>query len=129
MPGKSDPPDSKTPFHNPFAALGQLRKDLPSANTPAAQPEPTPPARASKSAPPSIPRAVVRLERTGRGGKEVTVIDHLDVRNRDEWLKALKAALGCGGVVEGDRLVLQGDHRERLRTILAARGVKKVTVS
>jgi translation initiation factor 1 len=124
-------PGEKSPFHNPFASLGALRQTLPGGDAPPSEPAPptrqptAPPAPAGKT----IPRAVVRLERTGRGGKEVTVIDHLEVKNRDEWLKALKSALGCGGVVEEDRLVLQGDHRERLRTILAARGVKKITVS
>jgi translation initiation factor 1 len=73
----------------------------------------------------------VRLERTGRGGKEVTVIEHLAVppMEREKWLKALKGALGCGGVVEGDALVLQGDQRTRVPKLLAARGVKKVTVA
>jgi translation initiation factor 1 len=72
---------------------------------------------------------VVRLERSGRGGKEVTVVEHLDIPASDleVWLKALKAALGCGGSVEGDALVLQGDHRKRLPVLLTQRGVKKVT--
>ena len=121
-------PDEKTPFHNPFAQLKQLRGDRPDpAPAPPAPPAPEP---VQRSAGPSIPRAVVRLERSGRGGKEVTVIEHLAVppMEREKWLKALKAALGCGGVVEGDAIVLQGDHRTRLPKILSARGVKKVTV-
>jgi translation initiation factor 1 len=79
----------------------------------------------------SIPRAVVRMERSGRGGKEVTVVEHLGLSavDRDRWLKALKAALGCGGQVEDGALVLQGDQRERLPKLLAARGVKKITVA
>jgi translation initiation factor 1 len=40
----------------------------------------------------------------------------------------MKAALGCGGSVEGDALVLQGDLRERVRKLLEARGVRKVTL-
>ena len=67
----------------------------------------------------------------GRGGKEVTVVERLGLPpiERERWLTALKAALGCGGVLEGDALVLQGDHRARLPAILAGRGVKKVTVA
>jgi translation initiation factor 1 len=111
------------PFHNPFGALGAIRDTLPerAAPTPAAPP----PARAA--ARPSGPaRAVVRMERTGRGGKEVTVVDHLGLapKDREVWLKALKGALGCGGVIEDDRLVLQGDHRKRLPALLEARGVR-----
>lgn len=115
------------PFHNPFDALRALRDALPEAPA-AAPPRPDPPTAA---APSGVARAVVRLERTGRGGKEVTVIDKLGLgpRQRDEWLKALKAALGCGGTVEDDRLVLQGDQRTRLRELLAARGVRKITVA
>jgi len=70
------------------------------------------------------------MERSGRGGKEVTVVDHLDLSpsDREKWLKALKAALGCGGVIEGATMVLQGDHRARLPEILTKRGVKRVTL-
>ncbi len=70
------------------------------------------------------------MERSGRGGKEVTVVEHLGLppSEREKWVKALKASLGCGGLVEGDTLVLQGDHRKRLPSLLTARGVKRVTV-
>lgn len=116
------------PFHNPFEALRALRDALPEAPA-AAPPRPEPPPTVATTK--GVARAVVRLERTGRGGKEVTVIDKLGLgpRQRDEWLKALKAALGCGGTVEDDRLVLQGDQRTRLRELLAARGVRKITVA
>ena len=116
--------DEKTPFHNPFAALGPLRGKLPEPPAPAL-PTPAPPPAAKP-----IPRAVVRMERSGRGGKEVTVVEHLEIRpaDREAWVKALKASLGCGGQVDGDTLVLQGDHRKRLPALLTARGVKKVTI-
>ena len=70
------------------------------------------------------------MERSGRGGKEVTVIEHmaLSPKEREDWLKALKAGLGCGGVVEGENLMLQGDQRNRLPKLLESRGVKKVTI-
>ena len=115
------------PFNSPFASLAPLRGTLP-------EPKPsssvTP---AEKPLPPGvkpIARAVVRMERSGRGGKEVTVVEQLPLSaaERDKWLKELKASLGCGGVVEGDTLVLQGDHRKRLPEILAKRGVKRVTI-
>jgi translation initiation factor 1 len=112
-----------SPFHNPFGALGERYGLKPGAD---AGPSPAPPPGV-----PVIARAVVRLERTGRGGKEVTVVEQLPLSpvDRDQWLKALKASLGCGGVVEGESLVLQGDHRDRLPALLTARGVKKVTVA
>jgi translation initiation factor 1 len=114
-------------FNNPFASLGPLKERLPAAPEPAAPATPTPKVAASNTGK-TYARAVVRMERSGRGGKEVTVIEQLDLpaAARDEWLRALKASLGCGGVIEGEHIVLQGDHRKRLPGILTARGVKKV---
>ena len=113
--------EPKKPFNNPFAALGGLREGLPEGQ----------PARpAVKAAPRAPAKAVVRLERAGRRGKEVTVIEHLELTpaDREAWLKALKSSLGCGGVLEDEALVLQGDHRDRAAKWLTARGVKKVSV-
>src|SRR5688572_30302067 len=101
--------DEKKPFNNPFGALQAKRKDLP------AGPAPKPPAEKKGPA-----RAVVRYERKGRGGKEVTVIEQLELslKEREKWLKELKGALGCGGVLEGDDLVVQGDQRDRVKAWL-----------
>ncbi len=113
--------DDKKPFNNPFGALGNLRDALPQGRLQVQrEPKHTSPAR-----------AVVRIERSGRRGKEVTVIEHLElpVEQRELWLKELKAAFGCGGSVEGAALVLQGDLRARSGKWLEAHGVKKVTLS
>jgi len=111
--------DEKKPFHNPFGALRDKLGDLPPG--PAPRPAATPKGPA---------RAVVRMERKGRRGKEVTVVEQLELPlpQLEAWLKELKNALGCGGAVEGATLVLQGDQRKRLPDLLAARGVRKVTV-
>lgn len=108
--------------NNPFGKLKEMMKDLPPG-----------PARAAPSAraEPKVPaRAVVRMERKGRGGKEVTVVEQLDLRpaELEAWLKALKQSLGCGGAVEEGALVVQGDHRARVKAWLEARGVKRVSV-
>lgn len=106
------------PFHNPFGDLG---KRLGIDPAPAARPAPRP-----GKAPPA--RAVVRQERKGRGGKTATVVEKLGLgpAELEAWLLDLKRSLGCGGAVEGDALVLQGDLRERVAARLEARGVKKV---
>ncbi|MFZ5440599.1 MAG: translation initiation factor [Myxococcota bacterium] len=113
--------DEKKPFHNPFAALGGLRDALP------AGPEKKPEEKKVKLP----PRAVVRLERAGRRGKEVTLVEHLELKpdEREQWLRELKGALGCGGALEEEALVLQGDLRERAAKWLEKRGVKKVTIA
>jgi len=106
------------PFHNPCQALREKLGDLP------------PGPQRKTEAPKGPARAVVRMERKGRGGKEVTVLDQLELAplQLQEWLKDLKNALGCGGVVEGATLVLQGDQRKRLPKLLEDRGVRKVIV-
>jgi translation initiation factor 1 len=103
----------------PFAALEALRDRLPSQQRSAEPPKPKGPAR-----------AVVRMERKERGGKEVTVVDHLGLAANElvVWCRALKQALGCGGSVENGTIILQGDLRTRLPELLTKRGVAKVTI-
>lgn len=74
-----------------------------------------------------VPERVVarlRIEKAGRRGKTVTVVENLP-RNR-AFLKGLatelKQACGSGGTVVDDRVEIQGDHRDRLRALLAGRG-------
>src|SRR4051812_20548410 len=110
--------DDKKPFHNPFGALREKLQDLPAG----------PLVEAARARGPA--RAVVRMERKGRAGKEVTVVERLELKpaELEAWLKALKDALGCGGALEGETLVLQGDQRKRLPALLTGRGVRKVTI-
>jgi translation initiation factor 1 len=125
--GKRDPPPPRpaaaTPFNSPFAKLAARRGEV-AADQPRAEPAPPPKA----SVEPLPARAVVRLERKGRGGKEVTVIEKLELPPRalGAWADELKRSLGCGGVVEGAAIVVQGDQRDRVRRWLEVRGVAKV---
>lgn len=117
-------PGDGAAFHE---ALARLRDQLPAgASTP--PPPSSEPARASHSTP---ARAVVRIDRKGRRGKEATVVDKLDLTPDAllDWLDDLKRSLGCGGSLEGEAIVLQGDQRDRVRRWLEARGVRRVTVS
>ncbi len=89
--------DEKTPFHNPFGVLGALRDKLPAAPKPPVERPAAEgsgeagalakPMEAGASAPAgrkatgkTYARAVVRMERAGRGGKEATVIEQLRCR-------------------------------------------------
>ena len=119
---KSPPNDAERgPFNAAFSGLTSLRDALPSQERP--EPRSAPPAKGPA-------RAVVRYERKGRGGKEATVVEQLALspRERAEWLLAMKQALGCGGTLEGEALVLQGDQRSRVRGWLEARGVSRISV-
>jgi translation initiation factor 1 len=68
--------------------------------------------------------AKLRMEKTGRGGKTVTVVDGLP--NNAEFLKALcqelKRACGTGGATSDGAVELQGDLRERVREFLQKKG-------
>jgi translation initiation factor 1 len=127
--GKRDKPAPAPPPAAPFnPALARLAGRL--AGAPAMPAMRDPPAPAERTPPPGPARAVVRMERSGRGGKTVTVVEKLELRPREleAWCSGLKRALGCGGAVEGGALVVQGDARERVARWLEDRGVRKVTV-
>jgi translation initiation factor 1 len=68
--------------------------------------------------------ARLRIERAGRRGKTVTVVEGLP-RNA-AFLKSLagdlKRACGSGGTVVEDRVEIQGDHVAKIRGLLASRG-------
>ena len=74
--------------------------------------------------------AVLRLEKQGRGGKTVTVIDRLPKQELflKELTSELKKKCGTGGTYskEGmDGLIeIQGDQREKIRSLLGARGIQ-----
>ena len=75
---------------------------------------------------PVPPRLIARLriEKAGRGGKTVTVVDGLP--HNDAFLKGLlqdlKKACGCGGAVRDGGVELQGDLRDRVRAYLTKQG-------
>jgi translation initiation factor 1 len=120
---KRIPVDEPTSLaHRPFSGLAGV-------SAPAQAPAPPPAAPRAEPVKNAPAWAVVRLERKGRGGKEVTVVEKLELRasELERWAKSLKQDLGCGGVVEGRTIVLQGDQRGRAVTWLEARGVRKVT--
>ena len=124
-PRNAPPAPPAEPPNNPFGKLAGLREQLPQGEAP---PKPTPEATRIKPGP---ARAVVRIERKGRGGKEATIVEKLGLppAELEKWTKELKQALGTGGVVDGETIVLQGDVRSRVEALLVARGVRKVTVA
>jgi translation initiation factor 1 len=55
-------------------------------------------------------------------GKLVTIVEGLDEGELDKITKELKRALACGGTAKDGVIVLQGEHREKLRHMLAKMG-------
>ncbi|MCC6650004.1 MAG: stress response translation initiation inhibitor YciH [Candidatus Eisenbacteria bacterium] len=68
--------------------------------------------------------AKLRMEKAGRGGKTVTVVDGLPQNEEflSELAGALKKSCGTGGTVRTGAVELNGDVRERVRVLLAKRG-------
>jgi len=66
----------------------------------------------------------LRMEKQGRAGKTVTVVEGFTREKRlmEEILSELRRALATGGTLRERLLILQGDHREKLRGILRGKG-------
>lgn len=82
------------------------------------------------SADPSKMTVIFRLEKSGRGGKTVTVLDGLP-RNEEflkQFSKELKAKCGVGGTYKiGDDsglVEIQGDQRAKLKAVLESKGIR-----
>jgi translation initiation factor 1 len=71
---------------------------------------------AAKPAAPGPAKIRVAREVAGRGGKGVTVITGLPLNAPDleELAGKLKRSCGAGGAVRGERIEIQGEHRDRL---------------
>lgn len=68
----------------------------------------------------------LRIEKAGRGGKDVTVL--YDLPRNPDFLKdlasKLKKACGTGGTAKESTVEIQGDYRDRLRQLLPTWGYK-----
>ncbi len=74
--------------------------------------------------PPSAQKLRVRMERSGRGGKTVTVVSGFigTDDDLDELGRTLKTKCGVGGCVKDGLIIIQGDFRERVVALLQALG-------
>jgi translation initiation factor 1 len=68
--------------------------------------------------------AKLRVEKSGRGGKTVTVV--YDLPNNQPFLRELASELkrtcGAGGAVTENAVEIQGDLRDRIRAALQKKG-------
>ena len=100
---------------NPFAELS--REGFPENNAPKSDKEAVPVSKRK-----SKPRQVrMRREKTGRGGKEVTVLwdfSGLPDGERVPLLNTIKKRCGTGGKLLGQTMEIQGDQRDFLTNFL-----------
>jgi translation initiation factor 1 len=55
-------------------------------------------------------------------GKLVTIVEGLDESELDKITKELKRTLACGGTAKEGVIVLQGEHRDKLKQLLTKMG-------
>ncbi|MCC6848690.1 MAG: translation initiation factor [Deltaproteobacteria bacterium] len=84
-----------------------------------------PPAARAPRRPVATQAVRVWLERKGRNGTPVSIIRGLTMGRRElaDLASKLKRACGTGGSAKDGEIIIQGDHRERLATLLARDGV------
>ena len=113
---------------NPFAALSAA--GLPVA--PVTAKAPPAPVATRQTVIPVVKnrgRVDIRRETGGRGGKTVTVVEGfvgIGLPEKEQLLKKMRAACGCGGTLKDGEIVIQGDQRETVARILSAAGFRPV---
>lgn len=80
----------------------------------------------ASSRPPARPSVTLQRTSKGRGGKVVTLIQHVSLSPDEQkaLLKHLKQTCGAGGTIKDDVIEIQGDHREKIAAALQRLGYK-----
>ncbi|MEM6294673.1 MAG: translation initiation factor [Myxococcota bacterium] len=110
---------------NPFAAaFGGLSPSTP--DVPEAAPEPAAPHRDEALV--FGPRAIVRRQKKGQGGKTVACVEGLPPATASALLPKLKRELGCSGRVDAEMLILGTRDHARVAAWLTEAGAPRVTL-
>jgi len=74
-------------------------------------------------------RIKVRLE-TRKFSRAVTIVEGIDDKDTDlgRLAQKLKAFCACGGTAKNNQILLQGDHREKVRSYLIRLGYPEENV-
>jgi len=74
-------------------------------------------------------RILVRLE-TRKWRKKVTIVDGIRDKgvNLSRLAQKLKCFCACGGTAKNEEIILQGDHRDKVRTYLIRQGYPEANV-
>lgn len=108
---------------NPFGSLDL--GNLPSAPLGSTPQKPVAPRVESKNR----GRLDVKREKSGRGGKTVTVVSGwkgISAEEKTELAKSIQKRCGVGGAVKNGNIEIQGDKREETKAALEAVGFRVV---
>ena len=111
--------------HNPFESLSS--EGLPPA--PESAPAESGPRTESKPARKNRGRVDIIRQKTGRGGKTVTVVKGfvgIGLPEKEQLAKAMQKACGTGGTVKNGQIEIQGDKREEVARILTEANFRPV---
>ncbi len=74
--------------------------------------------------PPSRQRLIVRIDRRGRAGKQVTLIEGFkgSIDDLAALAKTLKVKCGVGGTAKDGEITIQGDLRDKITALLTSMG-------
>jgi translation initiation factor 1 len=107
---------------SPFAALDATGLKSSPVSPSRSAPEPAKPER-------NRGRVDITREKGGRGGKTVTVVDGftgIGLPEKEQLMKKVRSACGCGGTVKDGRIEIQGDQRDTVARILTEAGFRPV---